>query len=65
MDNYIIKECSCEHEEQDKLHGKGKRVFNVLQKDKNSNNARCTVCGKQIVISNKQKLEIKTTKNKK
>lgn len=36
------KPCTCKHESQDALHGKGIRVKN-LTKDKKH---RCTVCGK-------------------
>ena len=35
----MIKDCTCEHKEQDRLHGKGKRVYNKGEKM-----ARCTVC---------------------
>ena len=38
-----IKLCTCEHEEQDKLYGKGKRLCNP--KDK-KDEYKCTVCGK-------------------
>ena len=62
MDNSVIKECTCEHESQDKLHGKQRRVFNILQKGKDWNTARCSVCGKQITVSNKQKIESKKDK---
>lgn len=36
----VVKQCSCKHEEQDKLHGKGMRVHNVTTKG-----YKCTVCG--------------------
>lgn len=38
--NSFIAKCSCQHEMQDKLHGKGNRVFNIYSKG-----GRCTVCG--------------------
>lgn len=40
----IIKKCECSHEEQDKMYGKGRRVFNKLDK---SDKGRCTVCGRE------------------
>lgn len=36
----VIKKCACEHEYQDKAHGKDMRVHNKCVKG-----ARCTVCG--------------------
>ena len=36
----MISSCTCKHKEQDKLHGKGNRVFNQGTKE-----YRCTVCG--------------------
>jgi len=43
-----IKRCTCEHEYQNKRHGKGKRVMNETRKS-NTNNIiyRCTVCGRE------------------
>lgn len=38
-----IKKCSCKHEVQDKLYGKGMRVMNPTQKKE----WRCTACGAQ------------------
>lgn len=38
-----IMKCKCAHEGQDKLHGKGMRVFNPCAKGH-----RCTVCGTQV-----------------
>lgn len=41
-----IKSCSCSHNGQDKLHGKGRRVHNQLQTPKDKKPEwRCTVCG--------------------
>lgn len=37
----MIRNCKCKHEGQDKIHGKGRRVFNKLPHDKGY---RCTVC---------------------
>ena len=46
----MVQTCTCNHEGQDKIHGKGRRVFNLLAgKDK----ARCTVCGKEKMVSKK------------
>jgi hypothetical protein len=36
----VILPCTCSHEWQDKLHGKGQRVFNVGKDARH-----CTVCG--------------------
>lgn len=41
----VIKQCTCEHEFQDKTYGKKMRVCNLLDK---STRARCTVCKKEI-----------------
>lgn len=42
----MIMRCTCEHEFQDRLHGKYMRVFNPLKRSAtHSNHARCTVCG--------------------
>ena len=38
--NSFITKCSCQHESQDKIHGKGNRVFNLGTKG-----GKCTVCG--------------------
>lgn len=37
----MIVKCVCKHEQQDNLHGKGKRVANETAKGE----YRCTVCG--------------------
>lgn len=37
----VIKSCTCDHEAQDIIYGKGKRVHNLSQDDKK---AYCTVC---------------------
>lgn len=39
----VIKQCSCIHESQDKLHGNKMRVHNTLEKT-NKGKAKCTVC---------------------
>ena len=43
-----IMPCTCSHEEQDKLYGKGRRVFNRMNPSSNIKEWRCTVCGKEI-----------------
>lgn len=43
----MILPCSCYHEAQDKIHGKGKRVKNLTLKNKNEKIYRCTVCLKE------------------
>lgn len=49
--------CSCAHEAQDRIHGKGKRVHNVTK----AGAARCTVCQNEKGLSQSQ---IKDTKKK-
>jgi len=41
-----IKKCTCKHDGQDKLHGKGMRVHNKTKIGKGSTEVkyRCTVC---------------------
>ena len=41
----VIKQCTCDHEFQDKIYGKKMRVCNTLDK---STRARCTVCKKEL-----------------
>lgn len=50
----VIKQCSCEHDFQDKAYGKQMRLHNV-GKDINSETVQvtCTVCGKQSTTSKK------------
>lgn len=41
-----VKPCSCKHESQDALHGKGQRVMNLTKKMNGTKKMhRCTVCG--------------------
>jgi hypothetical protein len=43
-----INKCSCSHEEQDKLYGKGLRLMKLTQKGNDSKKVyRCTVCNKE------------------
>lgn len=48
--------CSCTHEAQDRIHGKGKRVHNETK-----TTARCTVCQNEKTLSQSQ---IKDAKKK-
>jgi hypothetical protein len=43
----MIGQCKCEHPQQDKLHGKGNRVFNITTSKAAEGKiaTRCTVCG--------------------
>ena len=40
----MIKKCTCEHKDQDQMHGKGNRVHNPVNKDPKAIKWRCTVC---------------------
>lgn len=40
-----VMKCICDNKGQDKLHGKGNRVFNVISNKSQQQSARCTVCG--------------------
>lgn len=43
-----ISTCSCFHEVQDSIYGKGKRLFNIAtKKGAKPKNFRCTVCKKE------------------
>lgn len=47
----MISSCDCKNEQQDRLHGKGQRVFNKLAKSSaDAQYGRCTVCGKEKAI---------------
>ena len=42
----LIRQCSCEHPDQDNMYGRGKRVFNLNGgKDGKQRKYKCTVCG--------------------
>ena len=41
----VILRCSCEHEYQDRVYGKGARVHNAMKKKSGKITYRCTVCG--------------------
>jgi len=42
----VIKSCTCVHEQQDKLYGKGRRVYNKAG-NVGKTFFRCTVCGRE------------------
>lgn len=42
----MIYPCTCTHPDQDKMYGKGKRVWNALG-FMGKSGIRCTVCGKE------------------
>ena len=43
----VIKSCDCQHEYQDRIYGQGKRLMTIGKEySDNSNQLRCTVCGK-------------------
>ena len=43
----MIHPCTCKHEHQDRIHGKGNRVMNLTTKA----NVRCTVCKAERGVS--------------
>lgn len=47
-DTAKIFKCSCSHDGQDSLHGKGLRLFNKTQGKGTLDYFRCTVCSKEI-----------------
>lgn len=40
----MIKNCTCEHKEQDEMYGKGRRVKNLAKGKNGEKIYRCTVC---------------------
>jgi len=44
----MIKDCTCKHEAQDSMYGKGRRVMNDT---KDRTMVRCTVCGTTHSVS--------------
>ena len=42
-----ILKCTCKHQQQDRLHGTGKRVFNLTLIKSSPPTYRCTVCDTQ------------------
>jgi len=50
----VILPCECRHVFQDDYYGQGKRVHNRTRpKEVNRNYYRCTVCGKEKEVANK------------
>lgn len=46
--------CGNKRHSQDELHGVGNRVFNVFKHKLKGLVGRCTVCGREEVVSDKQ-----------
>lgn len=57
----MIVNCTCNHEAQDLLHGKGRRVANKT-KQTNPDKYRCTVCSSLITVQGAVKSEGKEKK---
>jgi len=56
--------CGCKSEFQDQKYGKGIRVHNIISKE--TNKARCTVCGKTNVMDSRVgSTKVDAKKNKK
>lgn len=55
-----IASCTCVDEQQDKLYGKGKRLFNLSGKPTAMINARCSVCGTRKKVNEIVELVIKS-----
>lgn len=60
----MIYECNCQHEFQDRVYGKNRRVFNAMGANGKSG-IRCSVCGKEnkSVVAKTEKSD-KSTKGK-
>lgn len=52
----MILPCTCNHADQDRFHGKGRRVYN-----EGKTLARCSVCSKTVTLSSQQ-IKDKSTK---
>ena len=48
----MIAKCTCKHEQQDKIHGHGKRAHNPM---KTPDKYRCTVCGDEKQVGKEMK----------
>jgi len=53
----MIYPCTCTHEYQDKLYGKGRRVYNIGKTHKH-----CTVCGNKIPLTADETKSAKSSK---
>ena len=49
-----VMNCSCQHESQDKLYGRGMRLFNECTVN-GREGYRCTVCGKEVTTGDNKK----------
>lgn len=43
----IVRKCTCNHAQQDKMYGKGQRLHNIVDGEKHTVKGRCTVCEKE------------------
>ena len=50
----MIYPCKCNHEVQDKMYGKGRRVYNIGKTDK-----KCTVCGNKVSLTDTDRKSVK------
>jgi len=50
-----ILKCTCQHDYQDKIHGKNLRVMNMTTKNKSAgmDTYRCTICLREQTVENK------------
>lgn len=55
----MIKRCTCESLYQDRVYGKGLRVWNPTQKGR-----RCTVCGTTIIEESSKEISSKSQKKR-
>jgi hypothetical protein len=56
----MIKQCNCKHTGQDKLYGKGMRIFNETADEKGKvNGCRCSVCNSKYDLHQPKKRAIK------
>lgn len=46
-----VLDCNCPNEQQDKIHGKNRRVHNKIKRD-NPITFRCTVCSNEKSVGN-------------
>lgn len=58
----MIYNCDCDNKFQDLCYGKGMRVFNIRG---SGEKARCTICGKEVIITKKEKEAEKKERKKK
>jgi hypothetical protein len=46
----MIHQCTCKHDYQDRLYGKGNRLFNPCKPKEKAIWGRCTVCGNTLQL---------------